>query len=63
MTRPTADSEARLTRSCARLGCKLVPATAGRYDIVGEGGAAVRSRLTLSEVEAWLREKVKRSKA
>ena len=51
--------EARLTRSCARLGYRLVPATAGRYDIVGEGGAAVRTRLTLGEVEAWIRKRVK----
>jgi hypothetical protein len=51
--------EARLTRSCARMGFRLVPATAGRYTIVTETGTPVVSALSLTEVEAWIRKRVK----
>jgi len=62
MIHATAEREARLARSCARMGYKLVPATARRYNVIREGGAPVRARLTLSEVDAWIRERVRRSK-
>jgi hypothetical protein len=51
---------ARLARSCARLGYKLICTSAGRYAIVTETGTPVASALSLGEVERWIRERAKR---
>jgi hypothetical protein len=51
----TTDTAARLARSCARLGYKLLSTARDRYTIVTESGTPIKSALSLGEVATWIR--------